>query len=159
MHANVYLIIVFVVSLYAALAVGVLVNAYRQDRLRRMVMERLNWRGTTQAEIEQPGFRTRFGRPSGMDFPRTGDDTDPGQPGWTDVQIEAMESRFKIDGGSKLFNKQLRDHVSLPVEPREQFEEGKSAAMLMPLYNDYPPVDGLVSMLADEDETERERRR
>lgn len=42
-NGTLFAIVVFVVSLYAALAVGMLYHAYRENRARREAIERLGW--------------------------------------------------------------------------------------------------------------------
>lgn len=60
MHGQIQYIAVFAISLFAALGVGNLiatwVSDWRRDRASRVAIARLNWRGETQDEVEQPGW-------------------------------------------------------------------------------------------------------
>ena len=156
MHGTLFTVLVFVVSLYAALAVGMLYHAYREDRARRVAIARLNWRGTSQTEVEQPGWSYND------------------QPGWTDQQIAAFERRETDywrkeaarhekrlrDPGSDLIsqligcsiNPQFRDNfVDFPQRTYKAPWDGQ------PLI-DHVAVDGPVTMLGNEYEDEQERR-
>ena len=151
MHGTLFTVLVFVVSLYAALAVGMLYHAYREDRARRVAIARLNWRGTSQTEVEQPGWPYND------------------QPGWTDQQIAAFERRETDywrkeaarhekrlrDPGSDLF----RDNfVDFPQRTYKAVMSGKLPPWDGQPLIDHVAVDGPVTMLGNESETEQERR-
>ena len=64
-------IVVFAASFYAVFALVRLLSDYCRERAFRMAEARLNWRGATATEVEQPG--------------------------WTDEQIAAFESRKDLN--------------------------------------------------------------
>lgn len=81
-------IVVFAASFYAVFALVRLYLAYRRERAFRMAEARLNWRGATATEVEQPGwtdeqihaFENRSPESFGVKFPVTGNDTVDGIP-------------------------------------------------------------------------------